>query len=76
MATEFDKALNLKSDRHFSEVKCFMEFKNEKVILYYGEKEIYSFDNLHDMNEWLAAKHKRFHVYTNDFNLIWKAYEK
>ena len=76
MATEFEKALNLKSDRHFSEVKCFMEFRDEKVILYYGEKEIHRFNNLHDMNEWLAAKHKRFHVYTNDFNLVWKAYEK
>lgn len=76
MATEFEKALGLKCDRHFSDVKCFMEFKNEKVVLYYGKEEIHNFNNLHDMNEWLAAKHKRFHVYTNNFDLIWKAYEK
>lgn len=76
MATELEKALALRCDRHFSDVKCFIEFKDEKVILYYGKEEIHSFNNLKDMNEWLAAKHKRFHVYTNDFDLIWKAYEK
>ena len=75
MGENIDKALSLKWDRHFSEVKCFIEFKNKQVVLYYGKEEIKVFNTLHDMYEWLAAKDKRFHVYTNDFNLILERYK-
>ena len=74
MGKEFDKAINLKSERHFSKTKCFIEFINDKVVLYYGKEE-YEFNNLAQMYEWLAAKHERFYIYTNNFNLIYKAYK-
>lgn len=73
MANEIENALNLSSDRKFSEVKCFMEFKDNKIILYFGE-QIKSFLNFHEMYEFLAVEHKRFHVYTNDLDLILKLY--
>lgn len=75
MRAEVEKALSLAAPRHFSETKCFIEFKNEKVILYMG-KEPFEFNNLSDMHEFLAAKHKRFHVYTNELDLILKLYYK
>lgn len=75
MGVEIEKALGLKYDRHFSDIKCFIEFQNKKIILYYGKEEVHSFNNLHNMYEWLAGKHKRFYVYTNNLNLILEYYK-
>ena len=74
MGVEIEKALGLKYDRRLSDIKCFIEFQNKKIILHYGKEETYSFNNLHDMYEWLASKHKRFYVYTNNLNLILEYY--
>lgn len=73
MAQEIQKALALKNERKFSDTKCFMEFKEERIHLYIG-KELHIFPNFHDMYEFLAATHKRYHVYTNEFDLILKFY--
>lgn len=67
MAKEVEKAIALKSDRHFSKSKCFVEFANEKVNLYI-DKQLHQFNNLADMSEYLAATHLRYHIYTNNLN--------
>lgn len=74
MAQELDKALSLKTDRKFSKEKCFMDFRDNQVILYMGEKE-FSFPNLSSMYEFLAAKKMRFHIYTNHLDLLLKLYK-
>lgn len=76
MGEEIKKALSLKFERKFSEDKCFMEIKEEKIWLYIGFKETLQFNNFMEMYEELARRHKRFHVYTNELNLLLKLYYK
>ena len=72
---EIEKALALKGKRKLSEEKCFLEFKENKAILYINKKEN-QFKNLHEMYEFLAKKHKRFIIYTNNFNTIFNFYSQ
>lgn len=74
MAQELDKALSLKTDRKFSKDKCFIDFNNNKVILYMKEEQ-FEFVNLKEMYEFLAAKKLRFYVYTNHLDLFLRLYK-
>lgn len=78
MREELAKALSLKTDRKFSKTRCFIEFKDEQVNLYMG-RELHSFPNLHEMYEFLAKKHMRFYIFTNDLDMfiaLYKDYPK
>lgn len=78
MEKEFEKVLALKDLRKDSDIKSFIDFDNNKILLYYNVKnpELHKFNNFHQLYEFLIVQHKSFYIYTNELLLIIKLYAK